>query len=154
MLSAIAASVTALVAVVGAATALHRTRRQRQREFEDVHVGRYWALLDRLSLPTLRGLDRGRRLSDMDRHAIRLYFRLCEDEADLREQGWVSGATWKEWGGAIHSQLHRQPYERLWLDALADSDAGRDYRFRHLRELSVDSTYDPRSFRRWRSGRP
>ncbi|WP_327257212.1 hypothetical protein [Streptomyces sp. NBC_01244] len=152
-ISAFAASVTALVALLGALTALHRTRRQRQREFEDVCVKRYWELLDRLSLPTLRGLASGRRISDSDRHTVRLYFRLSEDEADLREQGWVSNATWQEWRGSIRSQLHRRPYERLWTEALEDARDGRDYEFRHLHNLGGlnGDRYDPWPpwYRRW-----
>jgi hypothetical protein len=140
--------------VGGAFTAIRRTRHQRQREFEDFYVRRYWELLDRLSIATLRGIDLGRRLSEDEKRTIRLYFRLSEDEADLREQGWVSNATWNEWRGAIRSQLGRQPYERLWQEAVKDAKEQRDYSFRHLRFLCGPDgeSYDPLApkwYRRW-----
>lgn len=52
----------------------------------------------------------------------------------------------------IHDQLRRQPYERLWREAVKDSDAGPDYRFRHLRALSINAAHDPRPawYRRWK----
>ena len=52
-------------------------------------MARYWSLLDKFSATTLRGLD-WPGLEPPERLAIRLYFRLSEDEADLRSQGWVS----------------------------------------------------------------
>ncbi|MDO0936371.1 hypothetical protein QQY66_33465 [Streptomyces sp. DG2A-72] len=143
------------IALVPAALAwgitVWQVRTQRVRQVEDVYVTRYWSLLDRLSTSTLRGMD-GHTLTPQAEMAIRLYFRLSEDEADLRAQGWVSDDTWRDWSGAISSQMHRQPFERLWAETLEDSDAGRDYEFRHLRELWRDRSYDPSptdSVRRW-----
>lgn len=95
--------------------------------------------------------------------AIRLYFRLSEDEADLRAQGWVSDDTWRDWSGAISSQMRRPPFDRIWAETCEDSAAGRDYEFRHLRQLWDDASYDPAptgTFRRrlrrtpWRRPRP
>ncbi|MFD3456756.1 hypothetical protein ACFWVC_31845 [Streptomyces sp. NPDC058691] len=124
-------------------------RIQRVRQVEDVYVARYWTLLDKMSPSTLRGA----RVEDLDQKAvIRLYFRLSEDEADLRAQGWVSKDTWHIWSSSIHSQLHRQPFEHLWNETLEDSDAGHEYQFTHLRRLWHDSNYDPaptRGARRW-----
>ncbi|SNX64809.1 hypothetical protein SAMN06272735_6637 [Streptomyces sp. TLI_55] len=138
--------ITVLAAFVASGVAIWQVRTQRVRQFEDVYVARYWSLLDRLSLPALRGVDgRGEGGADADRDtaAIRLYFRLSEDEADLRAQGWVSDETWGDWGGAIHAQMHRPPFDRVWAETLQDSDAGRDYGFVHLRRLWHDAAYDP-----------
>lgn len=116
----------------------------RRRTIEDTYVRRYWDLIDRMSLPTLRGIDRGWRLGADDEQAIRLYFRLSEDEADLREQGWVSDEVWTEWAGAIYTQLRRPPFARLWRETRHDSARHREYRFRHLTELTVQGPdYDP-----------
>ncbi|MFC8343895.1 hypothetical protein [Streptomyces sp. NPDC057280] len=144
--------ITVLAAFAATGTAIWQVRTQRVRQFEDVYVARYWSLLDRLSLPALRGAGAGGDAesttaaaygSDSDTTAIRLYFRLSEDEADLRAQGWVSDETWGEWGGAIHAQMHRPPFDRVWAETLLDSDAGRDYGFVHLRRLWHDAAYDP-----------
>ena len=84
------------------------------------------------------------------RLAIRLYFRLSEDQADLRAQSWVSDDTWREWKGAIHSQMSRSPFNRLWDETRQNSDEGRDYSFQHLREICRNADYDPRPKSRWR----
>ncbi|MEU9084537.1 hypothetical protein [Streptomyces sp. NPDC048357] len=119
-----------------------QVRTQRVRQIEDVYVARYWSLLDKFSAATLRGLD-GHMLEPQEELAIRLYFRLSEDEADLRSQGWVSDDTWRDWSGAISSQMHRQPFARLWVQTLEDAEDGRDYEFKHLRRLLHDRAYDP-----------
>nr|WP_059195493.1 hypothetical protein [Streptomyces antibioticus] len=136
--------ITVLAAFAASGTAIWQVRTQRVRQFEDVYVARYWSLLDRMSLHALRGVDAG---DADDTTAIRLYFRHSEDEADLRAQGWVSDETWGEWGGAIHAQMHRPPFDRVWAETLLDSDAGRDYGFVHLRRLWHDAAYDPPSTR-------
>lgn len=144
-------TITLVTASVASGIAIWQVRTQRVRQVEDVYVARYWSLLDRLSTRTLRGIEPDS-LSELEEAAVRLYFRLSEDEADLRAQGWVSDDTWRDWGGAIHSQMHRPPFDRLWAETSQDSDAGRDYEFRHLRQLWHDAAYDPapsRIFRRW-----
>lgn len=102
------------------------------RQVEDFYVARYWSLLDKLSPRTLRGIGTPA-LNEREEMAIRLYFRLSEDEADLRAQGWVSDDTWRDWSGAISSQMRRPPFDRIWAETCEDSAAGRDYEFRHLR---------------------
>jgi hypothetical protein len=135
-------TITLLAALAASGIAIWQVRTQRVRQVEDSYVARYWSLLDRLSTRALRGVDADD-LGEEDQKAIRLYFRLSEDEADLRAQGWVSDDTWNDWGGAIHAQMHRPPFDRLWAEIREDSDAGRDYGFRHLRLLWDDPAYDP-----------
>ncbi|MGW6616965.1 hypothetical protein ACWGA0_26395 [Streptomyces erythrochromogenes] len=153
--------ITLVVAVITSTIAIWQARTQRVRQVEDVYVARYWSLLDRLSPQTLRGLD-GHALREGEELAIRLYFRLSEDQADLRAQGWVSDDTWRDWSGAISSQMNRPPFDRFWAETCEDSTAGRDYAFTHLRRLAQNPEYDPtptsfmrRSLRRipWRSRR-
>jgi hypothetical protein len=141
-------------ALFAAGIAIWQARTQRVRQVEDVYVTRYWSLLDKMSPETLRGRDTPAQdpqgsMSEEEK-AIRLYFRLSEDEADLRAQGWVSDDTWQEWRGAIHSQMQRAPFNRLWAEALEDSDARHDYAFTHLRKLCRDADYDPPATKRIR----
>ncbi|MFG2124005.1 hypothetical protein [Streptomyces sp. NPDC048710] len=144
-------TITLVTASAASGIAIWQVRTQRVRQVEDFYIARYWSLLDRMSTHAIRGVDADT-LSEQEEAAVRLYFRLSEDEADLRAQGWVSDDTWRFWGGAIHSQMHRPPFDRLWAETSQDSDAGRDYEFRHLRRLWHDAAYDPapsRTFRRW-----
>ncbi|MFD6277763.1 hypothetical protein ACFWFI_19645 [Streptomyces sp. NPDC060209] len=143
--------ITLVVALITSAIAIWQVRTQRVRQVEDVYVARYWSLLDRLSPHTLRGLD-GHVLREEEELAIRLYFRLSEDQANLRAQGWVSDDTWRDWSGAITSQMGRPPFDLLWTETCEDSAAGRDYAFTHLRQLSRNADYDPTPtslMRRW-----
>ena len=144
-------AIALIPAVLAWGITVWQVRTQRVRQIEDVYVARYWSLLDRFSAGILRGTDDVEEGSQ-EELAIRLYFRLSEDEADLRSQGWVSDDTWHEWGGAIAAQLHRRPFADLWARTLEDSDAGRDYQFRHLRALWDDHTYDPPATTTFRKG--
>ncbi|WP_344460945.1 hypothetical protein [Kitasatospora kazusensis] len=61
----------------------------------------------------------------------------------------MSGATWRDWSGSIRAQMGREPYRRLWAQAIEDSDFKPDYTFRHLRILCGPGgeTYGPRQRR-------
>ena len=146
-------------AVIAAAFALWQARVNRVRQVEDVYVRRYWDILDRLPLAVLRGAPARRcgRSADQDvQRAVRLYFRLSEDQADLRAQGWVSDVVWKEWEEAIRTTLSRWPFAGLWRLALEDAGNKREYAFTHLRRIGERTAYDPRAtswyrrqLRRW-----
>ncbi|MFE9880088.1 hypothetical protein [Streptomyces sp. NPDC005784] len=155
-------TITLVTASVASGLAIWQVRTQRVRQVEDFYVARYWSLLDKLSPRTLCGIGTPA-LNEQEEMAIRLYFRLSEDEADLRAQGWVSDDTWRDWSGAVSSQMRRPPFDRIWAETCEDSAAGRDYEFRHLRRLWDDASYDPAptgTFRRrlrrtpWRRPRP
>lgn len=124
-----------------------QVRVQRIRQVEDFYLQRFWNLMDRLSEPALTCRVSAGGVKEDDRRAIRLYFRLSEDEADGRANGWVSRATWHIWRGAIRNQMKREPYRSLWERAVADSEAGRDYRFFHLKRIVAadGESYDPRA---------
>ncbi|MFE6768076.1 hypothetical protein ACFVFD_03760 [Streptomyces fimicarius] len=143
--------ITLVAALTASAIAIWQARTQRVRQVEDVYVARYWSLLDRLSVHTFRGLD-GYTPCEEEELAIRLYFRLSEDQAALRAQSWVSDDTWRDWSGAISAQMSRAPFDRLWEETREDSAAGRDYAFTHLKQLARNPEYDPRPtslVRRW-----
>lgn len=86
----------AVIGVLGGLMGLRHSRRQRTRVFEQHFVDRYWRLMDQLSLRALRGSPDGEP-DEQDERLVRAYFRLCEDELDLRSQGWVSDSTWAVW---------------------------------------------------------
>lgn len=109
------ASVATAIGVFIALTGLRQSQRQRVRAFEDSYVRRYWHLMDQLSLDALRGVANGP-LSEADEKIIRAYLLLCEDELDLRANGWISDATWKIWEPGIIAQLRRWPFEEVWND--------------------------------------
>lgn len=98
-------------AIVFAVFQVVGSRTQRHREFENLYVQRYWALLDRMSLQLYTGSTR-RRLSgqDKDKRVIHDYLRLCEDELDLRREGFITDRTWEIWSKGILAQLAPGPY--------------------------------------------
>ncbi|MEN3361195.1 MAG: hypothetical protein V7637_5177 [Mycobacteriales bacterium] len=76
-------------------------------------MARYWTLMDRLSLQALRGDDQEPHRDD-DERAVLAYFRLCEDELELRREGWITDATWTVWAVGIEAQLKRWPFRQIW----------------------------------------
>ena len=92
MLRSIATLITAVGVLLGVLT-LRASLRQRLRQFESFYVARYWHLMDGLSLAALRG-DEQSDVSDDDEKVVRSYIRLCEDECELRRDGWIGDATW------------------------------------------------------------
>lgn len=103
------------VAIVFAVLQLVGDRAQRHREFENLYVQRYWALLDRMSYELYCGSGSE---SKEDLRTVIAYLRLCEDEIDLRQQGFVSDQTWRIWAWGIREQLKQKPYhDQLKLTA-------------------------------------
>lgn len=98
-----------LLGVVG----LGQARQARMREFESFYTKRYWQLFD--------GLSRGAReagdattLTEADKDTMHAYLHLCEDEVDLRSQGWITTVTWQFWSRGIRFQTQRPAYvERM-----------------------------------------
>lgn len=114
MIQNISAVVTA-VGVVLAALSIRAAQRQRLRSFEAFYVQRYWSLMDSLSLPALK-LQADYERCDGDEKAVRSYIRLCEDECELRQKGWISDATWKIWVEGMRDQLGREPFAQIWKE--------------------------------------
>jgi hypothetical protein len=109
----IAQLVTA-VAVVFAVLQLVGSRTQRHREFENLYVQRYWQLLDRMSARMYMGGEMADP-TEAEKRLVVEYLRLCEDEIDLRGQGFVTNKTWAIWAEGIKAQLKSSIFE----DALA-----------------------------------
>jgi hypothetical protein len=146
MIQSIATSVTA-VGVVVAVLGLRASQRQRLRQFENLYVQRYWALMDKLSLEALRGVVIGEPNED-DEKIVRAYFRLCEDQIELRCAGWISDSSWSIWFDGMRAQLKRQPFQSLWEKVQDESPA----EFTLLREWGREekATGDPCAMPRWR----
>lgn len=132
------------VAIVFAVLQLVGDRAQRHREFENLYVQRYWSLLDRMSDELYSGSGNE---SKEDARTIIAYLRLCEDEIDLRQQGFVSDQTWKIWAWGITEQMEQKPYrDQLKLMAADELTS--------LRKFLVDGK-DPLEWgwlKRWWSG--
>ncbi|MBG6183059.1 hypothetical protein IWX65_001006 [Arthrobacter sp. CAN_A214] len=108
-------------AIVFAALQFVGSQTQRHREFENLYVQRYWDLLDRMSFNLYMNKPL-RLLSGSNKRVIHAYLRLCEDELDLREQGFITDRTWKVWSLGMRAQLKSEPYaaelQKLGLDDL------------------------------------
>ena len=84
--------VVAIIGVVGLLFSLRQAYRARLRQFEEKYVERYWSILDSLSLAALSISDQ---LPDHDDEVtIRKYIFLCEDELQMRKNGYISDETY------------------------------------------------------------
>lgn len=98
----VGALIFAVMQLIGARSAKHR-------DFENLYVERYWNLMDGFrsepwTAPSLK------RLPKEDRAKIVAYLQLCEDELDLRRNGFVSTKTWELWATGMVSQCARPAY--------------------------------------------
>ncbi len=155
MSETITASV-ALVAVLLTLSQTWLTKRHRIKDLELVYVSRYWTIRDRLdgwtmghetSLSRLTGnpgTSRPRSLAPTAVDDMRRYLELCEDEIDLRAQGWITDATWAFWRSAIVSAVASEPFGTLWREVRNEPSG-----FARLRSLEehvqrgTTETYDP-----------
>jgi hypothetical protein len=122
--------VATAVGVFVAVFAVRAANSQRRRQFETIYVQRYWALMDQLSLDAHKGCEpqsldssghaaaiaAGPHVSDTDQRVVRSYLRLCEDELELRREGWISRETWAIWRTGIAAQLDRWPFKPVWYE--------------------------------------
>jgi hypothetical protein len=113
-LEPVAWAATALTVIIAILT-VRAAHLQRRRQFETIYVQRYWTLLDQLSLDALRSRQRPQ-ISVTDQRVIRSYLRLCEDELELRQAGWITRETWRIWQSGITAQLKRWPFEQVWSE--------------------------------------
>jgi hypothetical protein len=113
LVSDIALIVTA-VGVFGVVIGLRQSYRERLRQFEALYIQRYWKILDELSLDALRGSPLSK-VSDRDEKAIRSYIVLCEDELELRKNGYIADSTYSLWADGMLTQLKQHAFENIWL---------------------------------------
>jgi hypothetical protein len=101
------ANFATVVAVAFAIIQLIGARAAKHRDFENLYVQRFWALMDkshksrRGPMKTLLGGD----------PRVRSYLELCEDELDLRRNGFISTKTWSMWTDGMIKQCGQSPYK-------------------------------------------
>ncbi|WP_018773950.1 hypothetical protein [Arthrobacter sp. 131MFCol6.1] len=138
----------ATVIAVGAAfLQLIGARAAKHRDFENLYVQRYWNLMDRFDGNpwTASSIDD---LVDSDRSRVSAYLQLCEDELDLRRNGFISTKTWGIWVDGMKSQCARPAYK----EALNSMEPGE---LPALRDFIDNGNEDPLSmnwFRKWWTG--
>ena len=67
--------------------------------------------------------------------------RLCEDELELRQLGWVGSKTWQQWRPGIQAQLNQWPVVDEWAPIRDRQRA--PHQFSLLRQLDATPDYDP-----------
>lgn len=82
---------------------------------------------------------------------MRSYLRLCEDELELRKEGWISGETWQIWQTGMVAQLRRWPFDVIWTEVNKQTGSERTNRsvpeeFQLLRQFWEDEK-DPKTLR-------
>ncbi|MCP1412910.1 hypothetical protein [Paenarthrobacter sp. A20] len=98
----VVALILALMQLIGARAAKHR-------DFENLYVERYWNLMDSFRGDPWAAPSR-LKLPKEDRAKIIFYLQLCEDELDLRRNGFISTKTWDLWATGMISQCARPAY--------------------------------------------
>lgn len=105
----VVAQFATVIAVVFAILQLIGARAAKHRDFENLYVQRYWNLMDSF-LGDPWTASSVRQLPRRDRSRIMAYLQLCEDELDLRRNGFVSTKTWGMWTDGMISQCSRPAY--------------------------------------------
>jgi hypothetical protein len=138
MIIEIALSVAAAGVVIGL-FGLRRSHRSRLRQFESVHVRRYWSIMDRISLDALSNAA-CTKPDQADERAIRAYLQLCEGELRMRKQGYIADATYEIWAGWMRTQLRHPMFAAVWNKDTRESS----FPYGHLKALcDSDGRYDP-----------
>lgn len=130
-----------LIALLTLITSSASAARARVKTIEDAYVARYWQILDRFPTEALVGMQGSTPLSEDSQRAVRLYLRLCEDELELRQLGWVGRRTWQQWHPGIEAQLKQWPVVDEWIPIRDGQRA--PHQFELLRQLAATPHYDP-----------
>ena len=153
MIGDIALIVTA-IGVLGVVLGLRQNYRERLRQFEAMYVERYWMILDKLSIDALSGSCPDK-IAEDDNKAIRSYILLCEDELEMRENGYIADNTYKLWTDGIQNQLKQPMFEKIWKQVTEEAAQHHTFPYIHLTRLLEDEGvrgYDPLELKvpRWR----
>lgn len=116
----ITSQVATVIAVGAAFLQLIGARAAKHRDFENLYVQRYWNLMDRFEGNpwTATSVDD---LIESDRSRVSAYLQLCEDELDLRRNGFISTKTWGIWVDGMKSQCARPAYKDA-LNAIDENE--------------------------------
>jgi hypothetical protein len=146
----IALIVTA-IGVLAAVYSLRQSYRERLRQFEAMYVQRYWSILDQLSLDALSESSQDR-IIDTDQKAIRSYLLLCEDELEMRKNGYIGDSTYRLWAAGIRDQVAQSMFGEVWDQVSIEPT----FPYQHLKELlRPGEEYEPLKMhimRRWLRG--
>lgn len=143
----ITAQFATVIAVGAAFLQLIGARAAKHRDFENLYVQRYWNLMDRFEGNpwTASSIDD---LVEADQLKVSAYLQLCEDELDLRRNGFISTKTWGIWVDGMKSQCARQAYK----DALSKMEPAE---LPALRDFLDNENHDPLKmnwFLKWWTG--
>ena len=115
--------IVTLVGILGGVGTLYATMRLRKTTFGLEYIKRYWDIEDRLRSAEAAGDQEGKKLQ------VERYIRLCEDEYELAELGFVDSRSWPVWHTGIR---------QLLLGSLSEDSAiilaERNYQFELVRE--------------------
>jgi hypothetical protein len=151
MLSDIALFITAL-GVLGVVFGLRQNYLERLQQFEGKYVARYWDILDRLSLDVLKGAHPDH-ISAHDSKNIRCYILLCEDELEMRGNGYISDQTYDLWADGIRTQFQQPMFEETWKQVREEAASNQNFPYENLRHLLAKENtryYDPLIMHAWR----
>lgn len=153
MIGDIALIVTA-IGVLGVVLGLRQNYRERLRQFEAMYVERYWMILDKLSIDALSGSCPDK-ITEDDNKAIRSYILLCEDELEMRENGYIADSTYELWADGIRNQFKQPMFEKIWKQVAHEVAQHHTFPYIHLTQLLNDGDvkdYDPLELKisRWR----
>jgi hypothetical protein len=110
--------IVAVCGLSGLLFSLRQSYRARLRQFEEKYVERYWSMLDRLSLEAL-SVSKQKPDRD-DEEAIRRYILLCEDELQMRKNGYISDSTYLEWADGMLDQFKQPMFRDVWGSILKE----------------------------------
>lgn len=156
MVSDIALFITA-IGVFGVVIGLRQNYLGRLQLFEEKYVERYWKILDRLSLDALTGSCPDE-ISERDNVSIRSYLLLCEDELEMRKNGYIGDTTYDLWADGIKGQFQQPMFRKIWEQVKKEVRSNHTFPYEHLSQLLDEkntSAYDPLKmvgWRRWTRG--
>lgn len=135
---------TGVIALIALFHSSRVAAKARVKTIEDAYIARYWQILERFPSSALVGEEKadGAACDGEELRAVRLYLRLCEDELELRELGWVSTETWEQWRLGIRVQLNQWPVADEWAPIRDGQRAPNQFTL--LRQLDGDPDCDPR----------
>lgn len=143
----VVAQIATVVAVGAAFLQLIGARAAKHRDFENLYVQRYWNLMDRFEGNpwTASSVDD---LDSSDKSRVTAYLQLCEDELDLRCNGFISTKTWGIWADGMKSQCARPAY----MGAMAEMDSDELPALRYFLENGNHDPLKMNWFRKWWTG--
>ena len=112
MVSDIALFITA-IGVLGVVVGLRQNYLERLQQFEGKYVERYWKILDGLTLAALSASCPDV-IVEADEKGIRSYILLCEDELEMRKNGYISDMTYDLWAESIKGQFKQEMFWKIW----------------------------------------